>query len=97
MSISDDQLVELLLIPGIGRAKARVLYAQGFRSLKDLYECPFEELSEIPGVGTGLASSIKEYAEVMLDVDEKSSDKLETTTGLSMCPMCGSLLAEDAE
>ena len=97
MSITDDQLVDLLLIPGIGRAKARVLYAQGFRSLKDLAECPFEELSEIPGIGSGLASSIKEYAEVMLDVDEDSSDKLETSTGLSMCPMCGSLLAEGAE
>ena len=83
MSTSDDHLVDLLLIPGIGRVKARVLYDNGFRTLADFVECPFEELSSIPGIGAGLASSIKEYAQVMADVTEESEDKLETTKGLS--------------
>ncbi len=97
MSTSDDHLVELLLIPGIGRAKARILYSAGFRSLQELVECPFDELSGIPGIGKSLAYSIRDYAEMMVDVDEEPSDKLETSTGLTMCPMCGSLLGEDTD
>ncbi len=97
MSTSDDHLVELLLIPGIGRAKARILYSAGFRSLQELVECPFDELSGIPGIGKSLAYSIRDYAEMMVDVDGEPSDKLETSTGLTMCPMCGSLLGEDTD
>ncbi len=55
-----EELLPLVSLKGVGRVRARLLYASGFRSLDDLRRAPVEELLKVPGIGPKLALSIKE-------------------------------------
>ena len=57
------ELLELVTLEGIGRARARALYQAGFRSLRDLREAPISALTKVPGIGPELAKSIKAQLE----------------------------------
>ena len=48
-------------IPGIGYARARVLYEHGFRNIKDLKEASLSELSQVPSISLDVAKGIQEY------------------------------------
>ncbi len=48
-------------IPGIGYARARVLYEHGFRNIKDLKEASLSELSQVPSISMDVAEGIQEY------------------------------------
>jgi KaiC/GvpD/RAD55 family RecA-like ATPase len=51
-------LDELRLAPGVGEAKAEILYEAGYRSLKDLQRASIDELSAVKGIGEKLATKI---------------------------------------
>ena len=51
-------LSELLSTPGIGLAKAKVLYEAGYTTQNSLIEATFEELCQIPGIGENAAKKI---------------------------------------
>lgn len=89
---TDDDLVELLMIPKVGRAKARALFASGYKSLRDIAKADPEALSQVPGIGPELARNIVWYAS---DIDSTPSpvDKLETVNELLICPLCGSMVS----
>ena len=55
-----EELVELTTIQGVGRVRARALYAAGFRSLEDLKEAPADRLALVDKIGTAVARKIKE-------------------------------------
>jgi len=54
------ELLELTSIEGIGRVRARALYAHGFRSLLDIVKADEHELARVPGIGPVLARKLKE-------------------------------------
>jgi len=57
-----EELIPLVLIPGIGRRRARILYNHGFKNILDLRKARYEELISIPGIGMKLAKQILENA-----------------------------------
>ena len=54
-----EELLELVSLRGIGRARARRLYARGFKTLEHLRKAGLKELASVPGIGERLAASIK--------------------------------------
>ncbi|RNJ78248.1 MAG: DEAD/DEAH box helicase [Nitrosopumilus sp. H13] len=53
------ELLELVKVRGIGRARARRLYRHGIKNLTDLDKVTVKKLAEIDKIGPTLASSIK--------------------------------------
>ena len=54
------ELMDLVSLKGVGRARARILYDRGLKSVKDLAKKDVNELGSIPGIGQALARKIKE-------------------------------------
>src|SRR3989339_528030 len=54
---------ELMAVPGIGDAKAHVLYKAGYRTVKDLQQADPNELAGVKGIGDKLAAKIIEGAQ----------------------------------
>jgi len=86
----DPPVLEFLLgITGIGRTKVALLENAGITTLEQLRDAPEEELAAIKGVGSTLASKIKEAVRVK----EREADG----GGLYLCPKCGGFMASDAD
>lgn len=54
------ELLDLVKLRGVGRARARSLHQHGIRTLDDVREAELHRLARIPKVGDALAKSIKE-------------------------------------
>jgi helicase len=57
-----EELLPLVALRGVGRKRARALYAKGHRRVSDLREATVDELAAIPGIGPRVAASILEQA-----------------------------------
>ncbi len=53
-----EELLELVKLKGIGRIRARKLFGQGFKTIKDLSNASNDELAHIPQIGKALAADI---------------------------------------
>lgn len=54
----ERDIEDLLRVPGVGEAKAEILYEAGYRSVKDLQNAKVEELATVKGIGERLANKI---------------------------------------
>ncbi len=54
------ELLPLASLEGVGRIRARALYAAGFHTLEDLKHAQPSQLVAVPGIGGRLAKRIKE-------------------------------------
>jgi len=54
------ELLPLVRLEGIGRARARVLYNAGLKGIDDLKRAPLEKLTSLPLIGPKLAKKIKD-------------------------------------
>ena len=54
-----EELLDLVRVRGIGRARARVLFRHGIRNLDDLAGIPVSKLAEIDKIGPTIADNIK--------------------------------------
>jgi len=54
------ELIPLVKLKGVGRVRARSLYAAGLKAIEDLRKASLTELTAIPTIGPVLAKSIKE-------------------------------------
>jgi len=64
------ELLPLVKLEGIGRARARVLYNSGLRSVDDLKRAPLPKLTGLPLIGPRLAQKIKEQVGGYVKADE---------------------------
>ena len=87
MQENGDKLVELLLLPKIGRAKAKVLHSHGYKNIADIAAADPLELSKVPGISLELAKEMVNFVKVMGSAD---SEKSHTIT----CPMCGTMVPD---
>ncbi len=56
-----QELLPLIVIPGVGRVRARRLYQAGFKTLHDLALANPNELLKIPGIGPATVKNIMEF------------------------------------
>ncbi|MEK6912238.1 MAG: helix-hairpin-helix domain-containing protein, partial [Candidatus Thermoplasmatota archaeon] len=55
-----EELLELVQLRGVGRVRARALWAKGYKVLRDLQKADPGDLARIPVIGTALAKKIVE-------------------------------------
>ncbi|MEA2070586.1 MAG: ATP-dependent DNA helicase [Asgard group archaeon] len=67
------ELVPLVKIKGIGRVRARILYNNGYKSLRSLRSAPHRELAALPTLGPEIVRSIKE--QIGDKIPDKSLEK----------------------
>jgi uncharacterized repeat protein (TIGR01451 family) len=95
---TDNEIVELLMIPRIGRKKARALYLAGYTSIEDVASANLDDLIKVPGIWDELAVEIKEFAVTIVEAgSETPVDKLESDAALFICPACGSMIGTYAD
>ena len=86
----DEYINFLLLIPGIGANKAKLLVEAGYHNIEELREASFEELAAIKGIGPTLAKNIKAYVDIKIEKEKRGPE-------LYLCPICGAFVGEDAD
>ena len=59
-------MTNLMILPGVGRKKALLLYNHEVRTLTDITENKISDLMDIPGVGNVLARQLKRNAKQCL-------------------------------
>jgi helicase len=64
------ELLPLVNLEGIGRARARVLFNSGLRSVDDLKRAPLPKLTRLPLIGPRIAQKIKEQVGGYVKADE---------------------------
>ena len=63
-------VIPLLVLQGVGRARARALHNAGFKAMKDIRKASPSELANVPLIGTKLAKKIKEQAGGLIKSEE---------------------------
>lgn len=64
------ELIPLARLEGIGRARARILYNAGLRTIEDLRRAPISKLMELPLIGPKIAKRIKEQVGGIVNQEE---------------------------
>jgi helicase len=72
------ELLPLVKLEGVGRARARVLYNSGLRSVDDVKRAPLRKLTGLPLIGPRLAQKIKEQVGGYVKADEWQNLKKKT-------------------
>jgi helicase len=55
-----SELLPLVRLEGVGRARARILFNSGLKSIEELKHAPIERLTQLPLIGPRVAKRIKE-------------------------------------
>ncbi len=77
-----EELLPLISLKGIGRVRARRLYARGFRTLQDLKKADASRIARVELIGEKLAVSIKkQLGEVVEEKDVREERKKGKTGG----------------
>ena len=73
------ELLPLVRLEGVGRARARILFNSGLKTIEDLKHAPVERLTQLPLVGPKVAKKIKEQVGGFVKSDQwKKLNKQET-------------------
>lgn len=78
-----EELLPLVNIPGVGRVRARTLNRAGYKTIKEVEKASIAELAKLPGIGTNIASRIKNNlsGEISTEIEtENISDSVKQTT-----------------
>jgi helicase len=74
------ELLPLAALDGVGRARARILFDSGFRSVDDLKRAPLPKLTGLPLIGPKIAQKIKEQVGGIVKEQEWQSLKKKKET-----------------
>jgi large subunit ribosomal protein L32e len=91
MTATKEEIIEQIsTIKGLGKAKAELLYANGFNSIDKIKESKIEKLTQIKGINEKIAKDIKKQANDIIknnrdikpkkDIQEKKKSKKDIDT-----------------
>ncbi|MBO6084125.1 MAG: ski2-type helicase, partial [Candidatus Methanomethylophilaceae archaeon] len=75
-----EELIELVSLRGVGRARARTLYNNGIKSKKDIAEADFFAIANLPRIGNALAKSLKMQTDSFDGIPENPPEKPKSQT-----------------
>lgn len=75
--MEDEAIEQLMTIDGVGKAKAKLLYDAGFKTIGSIKEASIEEIADIKGIGDKLAKKIKESADKIVIEEETHAPETE--------------------
>lgn len=75
-----EELIELVSMRGVGRARARTLYNNGIKTKKDIEAADFYTIANLPRIGNALAKSLKMQTDSFEGVPEKPVEPPKTQT-----------------
>ncbi len=75
--MEDDEIKQLTTIEGVGKAKAKLLYDAGFKTIASIKNASVDEIAGVKGIGAKLANKIKASADSMVVEEEKAEEKTE--------------------
>ena len=73
-----EELIDLISLRGVGRARARILFDNGIRDRKDVEEADFYTLANLPRIGNALAKSLKMHTNSFVEVPPAPSEPVRT-------------------
>ena len=73
-----EELIDLISLRGVGRARARILFDNGIRDRKDVEEADFYTLANLPRIGNALARSLKMQTNSFVEVPPAPSEPVRT-------------------
>ncbi len=82
--MENEAIKQLTTIEGVGKAKAKILYDAGFKTIESVKNASEEDIAGIKGIGEKLAQKIKASADEMVIEEEKieeekTSEKIEAS------------------
>ena len=75
-----EELIDLVSMRGVGRARARTLYDNGIRNRNDIAAADFYTIANLPRIGNALAKSLKMQTNSFEGIPEKPTEKEKTQT-----------------
>ena len=75
-----EELIELVSLRGVGRARARTLYDNGIKTKKDIAEADFFAIANLPRIGNALAKSLKLQTDSFTGIPERPPEPQKTQT-----------------
>jgi large subunit ribosomal protein L32e len=73
--MEDKAVKQLMEIDGVGKAKAKLLYDAGFKTIESVKKANEDEIAGIKGIGEKLAQKIKASADQMVIEEEKIEEE----------------------
>jgi helicase len=84
-----EELMDLVSFRGVGRNRARILFDKGLKTRSDIVAIPEPELAAIPGIGSVLASRMKDQVGGHVIIEENVSPSEEEALLLEMAAEYG--------
>ncbi len=75
--MEDEAIKQLTTIEGVGKAKAKLLYDAGFKTIASIKKASVDDIADIKGIGVKLANKIKASADEIVVEEEKQEEKTE--------------------
>jgi large subunit ribosomal protein L32e len=75
--MENEAIKQLTTIDGVGKAKAKILYDAGFKTIASVKKANEDEIADIKGIGEKLAQKIKSSADQMVIEEEKTEEQAE--------------------
>lgn len=76
-NMEDEAIKQLMELDGIGKAKAKLLYDSGFKTIASIKKAGVDEIAGIKGIGEKLANKIKASAGELAIEEEKAEVPVE--------------------
>ena len=90
----EEDVLEIMRIPGVGRLRAEVLCRAGYTALNKINRASVEDLAKIRQIGMRTAKSIKEALQMMYVEPEESQRLMEEFVEEEFeCPVCRTIVS----
>ncbi|MCX9080969.1 MAG: 50S ribosomal protein L32e [Candidatus Methanoperedens sp.] len=76
--MENEAIKQLTTIEGVGKAKAKILYDAGFKTIESVKKANEDDIAQIKGIGEKLAQKIKASADQMV-IEEEQAEIGETS------------------
>jgi len=73
--MENEAIKQLTTIDGVGKAKAKILYDAGFKTIESVKNASEEEIAGIKGIGEKLGQKIKAAADQIVIEEEKTEEE----------------------